>query len=94
MQNFLELIDWEYVDEAKLRSRKVYVHCRAGKSRSVTIVLGYLLYQYVRISLPPLIFLDSLEREADRRRVDRLQNGMEFEESLSIRSRTKGRDFT
>ena len=39
------LEDW--IDEARLRDKKVYVHCRAGKSRSVTIVLGYLLYQYV-----------------------------------------------
>ncbi|GAA5901404.1 hypothetical protein JCM5296_003001 [Sporobolomyces johnsonii] len=30
--------------DAQLQSKPVYVHCRAGKSRSVTIVLAYLVY--------------------------------------------------
>jgi protein-tyrosine phosphatase len=31
------------LDDAELRGRKVYVHCQAGKSRSCTIVLAYLI---------------------------------------------------
>lgn len=32
---------------AQLHSKPVYVHCRAGKSRSATIVLAYLIHRYV-----------------------------------------------
>lgn len=32
-------------DDADLKSKSVYVHCRAGKSRSVTIVLAYLIHR-------------------------------------------------
>jgi hypothetical protein len=31
-------------DDARLHSSPVYVHCKAGKSRSVTVVLAYLIY--------------------------------------------------
>ncbi|GAA5938469.1 hypothetical protein JCM1841_006103 [Sporobolomyces salmonicolor] len=31
--------------DAQLQSKPVYVHCRAGKSRSVTVVLAYLVYR-------------------------------------------------
>ncbi|ORY85967.1 protein-tyrosine phosphatase-like protein, partial [Leucosporidium creatinivorum] len=31
--------------DAQLQSKPVYVHCRAGKSRSVTIVLAYLVHR-------------------------------------------------
>ncbi|SNX83544.1 uncharacterized protein MEPE_02251 [Melanopsichium pennsylvanicum] len=33
-----------FLDDARLRSEPVYVHCRAGKSRSVTIVIAYLIH--------------------------------------------------
>lgn len=38
------------LDDALLHSSAVYVHCKAGKSRSVTIVLAYLIHRY-KISL-------------------------------------------
>lgn len=31
--------------DAQLQSKPVYVHCRAGKSRSATIVLAYLVHR-------------------------------------------------
>jgi hypothetical protein len=31
-------------DDARLHSSPTYVHCKAGKSRSVTVVLGYLIH--------------------------------------------------
>lgn len=34
----------DFLDDARLRSEPVYVHCRAGKSRSVTIVIAYLIH--------------------------------------------------
>lgn len=33
-----------FIDDALLHSAPVYVHCRAGKSRSVLLVLAYLMY--------------------------------------------------
>ena len=33
-----------FIDDARLRSEPVYVHCKAGKSRSVTIVIAYLIH--------------------------------------------------
>ncbi|KAJ1020078.1 hypothetical protein NDA16_004358 [Ustilago loliicola] len=33
-----------FLDDARLRSEPVYVHCKAGKSRSVTIVIAYLIH--------------------------------------------------
>ena len=35
-------------DDADLKSKAVFVHCRAGKSRSVTIVLAYLIHRCAR----------------------------------------------
>lgn len=32
------------IDDARLHSAPVYVHCKAGKSRSVTVVLAYLIH--------------------------------------------------
>ncbi|CAH7682598.1 expressed protein [Phakopsora pachyrhizi] len=34
------------LDDASLHSAPTYVHCKAGKSRSVTIVLAYLIHRY------------------------------------------------
>lgn len=33
-----------FLDDARLRCAPVYVHCKAGKSRSVTIVIAYLIH--------------------------------------------------
>ncbi|KAG9037627.1 hypothetical protein FRB95_004847 [Tulasnella sp. JGI-2019a] len=33
-----------YIDDARLHSSAVYVHCKAGKSRSVTAVMAYLIH--------------------------------------------------
>lgn len=33
-----------FLDDARLHSSPTYVHCRAGKSRSATVVLGYLIH--------------------------------------------------
>ncbi|EST05822.2 Dual specificity phosphatase, catalytic domain protein [Kalmanozyma brasiliensis GHG001] len=33
-----------FLDDARLRCEPVYVHCKAGKSRSVTIVIAYLIH--------------------------------------------------
>lgn len=33
-------------DDARLHSAPTYVHCRAGKSRSVTVVLAYLIHSH------------------------------------------------
>ena len=33
-----------YLDDARLHSAPTYVHCKAGKSRSVTVVLAYLIH--------------------------------------------------
>lgn len=33
-----------WVDDARLHSAPTYVHCKAGKSRSVTVVLAYLIH--------------------------------------------------
>ena len=38
------LADACLLDDARLHSSPVYVHCKAGKSRSVTVVLAYLIY--------------------------------------------------
>jgi hypothetical protein len=32
------------IDDARLHSAPTYVHCKAGKSRSVTVVLAYLIH--------------------------------------------------
>lgn len=34
-----------FLDDAGLHSKPAYVHCRAGKSRSVTVVLAYLIHR-------------------------------------------------
>ncbi|XAO22662.1 hypothetical protein I312_101435 [Cryptococcus bacillisporus CA1280] len=34
----------EFLDDARLHSAPTYVHCQAGKSRSVTIILAYLIH--------------------------------------------------
>ncbi|ORY24985.1 hypothetical protein BCR39DRAFT_545481 [Naematelia encephala] len=34
----------EFIDDARLHSAPIYVHCKAGKSRSVTVVLAYLIH--------------------------------------------------
>ncbi|GAA5878089.1 hypothetical protein JCM16303_002843 [Sporobolomyces ruberrimus] len=34
------------LDDAKLRDKKVYVHCKAGLSRSVSIVIGYFIHSH------------------------------------------------
>ncbi|EPQ55836.1 phosphotyrosine protein phosphatases II [Gloeophyllum trabeum ATCC 11539] len=34
----------EYLDDARLHSAPTYVHCKAGKSRSVTAVMAYLIH--------------------------------------------------
>ncbi|TIC02618.1 phosphatases II [Wallemia mellicola] len=33
----------DFIDDAKLHSRPIYVHCKAGKSRSVAIVIAHLI---------------------------------------------------
>lgn len=33
-----------FIDDARLHSHPTYVHCKAGKSRSVTIVMAYLIH--------------------------------------------------
>lgn len=35
-----------FADDARLHSEPVYVHCKAGKSRSVTVVLAYLIHAH------------------------------------------------
>jgi protein-tyrosine phosphatase len=37
------LSSFRSTDDARLHSKPVYVHCRAGKSRSVTLILAYLI---------------------------------------------------
>lgn len=34
------------IDDARLHSLPTYVHCRAGKSRSVTVVLAFLIHSH------------------------------------------------
>ena len=34
----------DFLDDARLHSTPTYVHCKAGKSRSVTVVLAYLIH--------------------------------------------------
>ncbi|WOO84384.1 Dual specificity protein phosphatase 1-B [Vanrija pseudolonga] len=34
----------DFLDDARLHSAPAYVHCKAGKSRSVTVVLAYLIH--------------------------------------------------
>ncbi|CAK9787292.1 hypothetical protein CC85DRAFT_284347 [Cutaneotrichosporon oleaginosum] len=34
----------DFLDDARLHDAPVYVHCKAGKSRSVTVVLAYLIH--------------------------------------------------
>ncbi|WVR05164.1 hypothetical protein IAU60_002176 [Kwoniella sp. DSM 27419] len=34
----------DFLDDARLHSAPTYVHCKAGKSRSVTVVLAYLIH--------------------------------------------------
>jgi len=34
----------DFLDDARLHSSPVYVHCKAGKSRSVTAVMAYLIH--------------------------------------------------
>ncbi|PWN26325.1 DSPc-domain-containing protein, partial [Jaminaea rosea] len=33
-------------DQARREGAPVYVHCRAGKSRSVSVVIGWLIHEY------------------------------------------------
>ncbi|PKI83201.1 hypothetical protein MVES1_003235 [Malassezia vespertilionis] len=35
-----------FIDHARLYSQPIYVHCRAGKSRSAMVVMAYLIYAY------------------------------------------------
>lgn len=35
-----------FIDDAKLHDAPVYVHCRAGKSRSVSVVMAWLIHAY------------------------------------------------
>ncbi|EEB88054.1 hypothetical protein MPER_14341, partial [Moniliophthora perniciosa FA553] len=34
------------LDDARLHSSPTYVHCKAGKSRSVTAVIAYLIHSH------------------------------------------------
>ncbi|CAO1615716.1 unnamed protein product [Parajaminaea phylloscopi] len=36
----------QFLDDARLHDAPVYVHCRAGKSRSVSVVIAYLIHAY------------------------------------------------
>ena len=40
----LLILTFDHPDEARLHSAPTYVHCRAGKSRSVTAVMAYLIH--------------------------------------------------
>ena len=42
--NFIVFIHSQSSDDARLHSAPTYVHCRAGKSRSVTAVMAYLIH--------------------------------------------------
>ncbi|KZT59608.1 phosphatases II, partial [Calocera cornea HHB12733] len=35
-----------FLDDARLHDSPTYVHCKAGKSRSVTVVMGYLIHAH------------------------------------------------
>ena len=37
-------LSFSFVDDARLHSAPTYVHCKAGKSRSVTAVIAYLIH--------------------------------------------------
>ncbi|WFD36927.1 hypothetical protein MCUN1_003819 [Malassezia cuniculi] len=36
----------QFIDDARLHSQPIYVHCRAGKSRSVMLVMAYLIHAH------------------------------------------------
>jgi len=40
---------YPYLDEIKSKQEKVLVHCMAGQNRSVCIVVGYLIYQGMKL---------------------------------------------
>lgn len=43
--------------DAQLQSKPIYCHCRAGKSRSVTIVLAYLVHRCAQLFIDKLHIL-------------------------------------
>lgn len=72
---------FEFIEEAKERGHSVLVHCHAGKSRSVTIILAYLMKYYSHT-------LESAVEYVERRKSDISPNLsfmgqlLEFEGSL------------
>ena len=50
------------LDDADLYGKPTYVHCKAGKSRSVTIVLAYLVHRY-GLSSEPAIHAEACHAE-------------------------------
>lgn len=67
--------------DAQLQSKPIYCHCRAGKSRSVTIVLAYLVHRCAVLSLCS----SSLDHKLT---VSRSQEPLDAQACLRARQRT------
>jgi len=78
-----------FLDDARLRSEPVYVHCKAGKSRSVTIVIAYLIHA-LRWSLQRSYSHVVEKRAAISPNIGFVAELMRFEEQELDLSRSKG----
>ncbi|KAK4405679.1 Dual specificity protein phosphatase 1 [Sesamum angolense] len=72
-----------FIDEARARGGGVLVHCFAGRSRSVTVVVGYLMFKH------GMSFTEALEYVKTKRPVASPNSGFmlqlqEYERSLQV----------
>eukprot|EP00761_Pharyngomonas_kirbyi_P000205 gb/GECH01000205.1/.p1 GENE.gb/GECH01000205.1/~~gb/GECH01000205.1/.p1 ORF type:complete len:332 (+),score=71.30 gb/GECH01000205.1/:1-996(+) len=73
-QNIIEHFDecFQFIDEAKKRKEKILIHCVMGKSRSVSVIIGYVItrdimnfkeaYHYIKTRRPIRLNMGFIEQ--------------------------------